>query len=584
MTSLSEPSNSPEGSPSNDDTGTTTSSKVCVVCGDKSYGLNFNAITCESCKAFFRRNALSKKHLVCPFSNRCTINRVTRRFCQKCRLEKCLSVGMRKEHIMSEEDKLKKRKKIESNRARKNAHQGGAAGAGDDPPPLKVKKEELDDSSDDPLSLLEAANSEPDTQQRDQSTSRTTTPSAVAVPEDSFVWPTLESSPTEMVNSIIESPVGSTRVIGHLMKTPDDAILAMEKILNSPKDAIHMISHFINSPGDALKIISKIMNSPFDALTIFTKFMSSPTDALEVITKVIQSPNDVLQFLQQLMRSPEDGLEIMNKFMNAPAEALRMINSMMNQTGRVDSTTGEGEGSPAGEASGSTGNLIEIQPSDSIMNDHSAQLKVILDRMGEHLSGGSPTSTMPSSTSTVDTEFESMQVKERAENVVSPTPPSAEESPMHSLAALFGGGGGGGGSFSGQTTTQDIIDMLITQSVNAADSVVLSEAIKLEYECAMPLMSGMPNASPSMYTMSPPPSGGAMGDVRPLNDVEQAKLNELILAHQALYAPVHEDISSLIADDYRLKVSGGGDYYYSLDTYLGPPPHWAEEEGERGGH
>lgn len=588
MTSLSDPSNSPDGSPAG------SPSKVCVVCGDKSYGLNFNAITCESCKAFFRRNALSKKHLVCPFSNRCTINRVTRRFCQKCRLEKCLSVGMRKEHIMSEEDKLKKRKKIESNRARKNAHQGGggpAEEAGDEPPPVKVKKEELDDSEG-ALSLLEA-----DKQQQSQdhqSTSRTTgTPTAAAAvlptstPEESFVWPTLDSSPTEMVNSIIESPVGSTRVIGHLMKTPDDAILAMEKILNSPKDAIQMISHFINSPGDALKIISKIMNSPFDALTIFTKFMSSPTDALEVITKVIQSPNDVLQFLQQLMRSPEDGLDIMNKFMSAPAEALRMINSMMNQTGRVDSTTGEGSPGGAAGSSGSTAegrsNLIEIQPSDSIMNN-SAQLKVILDRMGEHLSssGGSPTSTMPSS-STVDAEFESMQVKEGpAENVVSPNPnPSvpttAEESSMHSLAALFGGGGG---SFGGQTTTQDIIDMLITQSVNAVDSVVLSEAIKLEYECAMPLMSGMPNASPSMYTMSPPPSnGGAMGDVRPLNDVEQAKLNELILAHQALYAPVHEDISSLIADDYRLKVSGGD--YYSLDTDLGPlgPLHWTEHGG-----
>uniref|UniRef100_K1QYV8 Nuclear hormone receptor HR96 n=1 Tax=Magallana gigas TaxID=29159 RepID=K1QYV8_MAGGI len=32
--------------------------KICLVCGDKALGYNFNAITCESCKAFFRRNAL----------------------------------------------------------------------------------------------------------------------------------------------------------------------------------------------------------------------------------------------------------------------------------------------------------------------------------------------------------------------------------------------------------------------------------------------------------------------------------------------------------------------------------------------
>lgn len=32
--------------------------KICKVCGDSALGYNFNAITCESCKAFFRRNAL----------------------------------------------------------------------------------------------------------------------------------------------------------------------------------------------------------------------------------------------------------------------------------------------------------------------------------------------------------------------------------------------------------------------------------------------------------------------------------------------------------------------------------------------
>ena len=31
--------------------------KVCGVCGDKALGFNFDAISCESCKAFFRRNA-----------------------------------------------------------------------------------------------------------------------------------------------------------------------------------------------------------------------------------------------------------------------------------------------------------------------------------------------------------------------------------------------------------------------------------------------------------------------------------------------------------------------------------------------
>ncbi|KAJ8983998.1 hypothetical protein NQ317_006851 [Molorchus minor] len=85
--------------------------KVCSVCGDKALGYNFNAVTCESCKAFFRRNAIVQKEFKCPFNNQCEITTVTRRFCQKCRLDKCFSIGMCKDLIMSEQDKVAKQHK-----------------------------------------------------------------------------------------------------------------------------------------------------------------------------------------------------------------------------------------------------------------------------------------------------------------------------------------------------------------------------------------------------------------------------------------------------------------------------------------
>lgn len=93
--------------------------KICGVCGDRALGYNFNAVTCESCKAFFRRNAMTKKDFKCPFNEQCEITTVTRRFCQKCRLEKCFAIGMKKDHIMSDEEKFVKRQKIEENRARR---------------------------------------------------------------------------------------------------------------------------------------------------------------------------------------------------------------------------------------------------------------------------------------------------------------------------------------------------------------------------------------------------------------------------------------------------------------------------------
>ncbi|KAK9502135.1 hypothetical protein O3M35_012726 [Rhynocoris fuscipes] len=95
-----------------------SSDRICAVCGDVALGYNFNAVTCESCKAFFRRNALKVKELRCPFKDACQITSITRRFCQRCRLAKCYSVGMRRELIMSEADKERKRRKIEANRAK----------------------------------------------------------------------------------------------------------------------------------------------------------------------------------------------------------------------------------------------------------------------------------------------------------------------------------------------------------------------------------------------------------------------------------------------------------------------------------
>ena len=37
--------------------GSQAKDKRCHVCGDRALGYNFNALSCESCKAFFRRNA-----------------------------------------------------------------------------------------------------------------------------------------------------------------------------------------------------------------------------------------------------------------------------------------------------------------------------------------------------------------------------------------------------------------------------------------------------------------------------------------------------------------------------------------------
>ncbi|CAF3083436.1 unnamed protein product [Rotaria socialis] len=81
----------------------------CVVCGAKAFGYNFDRITCESCKAFFRRNALRNMvDLQCRFGGKCDITAENRRHCTYCRIRKCFTIGMRKDWIRSEKEKNKK--------------------------------------------------------------------------------------------------------------------------------------------------------------------------------------------------------------------------------------------------------------------------------------------------------------------------------------------------------------------------------------------------------------------------------------------------------------------------------------------
>lgn len=146
---------------------------------------------------------------------------------------------MKKEYIMSEQDKKIKKEKIEQNR-RKRKYKS-TSGEEDE---LPIKKSVL----------VDYVNS---------------TPEEVSIDNTSV---------KEMVDSIVN---GRER-ISRFMKTKKDTLEVMEKIIKSPEDALTLISHLISNPADALVIIQKIMDSPFDALSVFNQFLFSTTDALSV--------------------------------------------------------------------------------------------------------------------------------------------------------------------------------------------------------------------------------------------------------------------------------------------------------------
>ncbi|KAL3211143.1 hypothetical protein MRX96_000828 [Rhipicephalus microplus] len=68
--------------------------RICGVCGDRAKSYHFGGISCDSCKAFFRRSVQNESHFQCPNRGNCRITLASRKSCQACRFAKCLAIGM----------------------------------------------------------------------------------------------------------------------------------------------------------------------------------------------------------------------------------------------------------------------------------------------------------------------------------------------------------------------------------------------------------------------------------------------------------------------------------------------------------
>ncbi|XP_037636578.1 androgen receptor-like isoform X1 [Sebastes umbrosus] len=68
--------------------------RVCQVCADDASGCHYGAVTCGSCKVFFKRAAAGKQNHLCASRNDCTIDKLRRKNCASCRLKRCFMSGM----------------------------------------------------------------------------------------------------------------------------------------------------------------------------------------------------------------------------------------------------------------------------------------------------------------------------------------------------------------------------------------------------------------------------------------------------------------------------------------------------------
>lgn len=80
----------------------------CLVCGDRGTGKHYGIVACEGCKGFFKRSVRKNLHYRCQGNGACPVDKVHRNRCQRCRLNKCLTMGMKKEAVQCERKPITK--------------------------------------------------------------------------------------------------------------------------------------------------------------------------------------------------------------------------------------------------------------------------------------------------------------------------------------------------------------------------------------------------------------------------------------------------------------------------------------------
>lgn len=521
--------------------------KVCSVCGDKALGYNFNAVTCESCKAFFRRNALSSKDFSCPFNETCEITVVTRRFCQRCRLQKCFKIGMRKEYIMTEEDKLLKRKKVEMNRAKRKSK---LSSTGSDETVSKVKKEPenllndfwthdnmmdtnqidlspgsvnsecasgyqsvastISNSSMSPTSSTISQYQTPNLQQQSpplQMPFQQTTDPSSAIPVNitstnipSAITNTISSTTNQYqmgIQPTASRPEYPTKdsntcdIVNFFLNHPSESSNYVNHLMFNQKAALEVMTKIIQSQKDAMKMIGHLIGSPGDALKMISKLMNSPYNALTVFTKFMASPNDALEIIAKCVNSPADVVQFFQQLMSTPDAAVDIVNKFMNE--------------PA-EAMKILNDMVDITMVDSTTKMENSEL-------GHHITPPEPSDTKQNELIPNDTVTDTLFC---TKHVSSPMVRSLLESAPSEISH---------NTSKATPNTENIENITNKDRPNTLEALI-NDAIKIEYN----LLGRESNVS------------------RELNDSETAKLNELIVAYKALFVPLDEDITPLVRE------------------------------------
>ena len=90
---------------------TVPTTEKCLVCSEPAAKhMHYGAITCFSCKAFFRRAVQNNaaNDFICRANDDCDIAIQSRKHCQKCRYQRCIKIGMKPGWVLSKAERQKR--------------------------------------------------------------------------------------------------------------------------------------------------------------------------------------------------------------------------------------------------------------------------------------------------------------------------------------------------------------------------------------------------------------------------------------------------------------------------------------------
>ncbi|CAB3398075.1 unnamed protein product [Caenorhabditis bovis] len=129
---------------------------LCAVCDDVATGKHYSVASCNGCKTFFRRALVNKREFICPGNKDCPVNKGVRCACRYCRLQKCLAVGMDKNSIQNDRDRIgytkRKRRHDDGKTENDSSNDGDNAGrTSRSCSPGDIKESKLDLAALDPI-------------------------------------------------------------------------------------------------------------------------------------------------------------------------------------------------------------------------------------------------------------------------------------------------------------------------------------------------------------------------------------------------------------------------------------------------